>query len=149
MVEMMLWGLHPLPPSTQGLQVLTDIHNGFSGLVSSSLEGLADEYGARKIVVVVCYPTALDNGQVTLGTHALSLASTHTPHVLSHAHTHTLAGHEQPLISSRCPLRLSSTVPWRWSGSWPTPPCSSHSVWPPSSGLHRPIPTICHTLTSR
>ena len=49
--------------------MLSDIHNGFSGLASAVLEGLADEYGARKIAVFACYPTSLDDGQVT--THTL------------------------------------------------------------------------------
>lgn len=68
--------------------MLTDIHNGFSGLASAALEGLADEYGARKIVVFACYPTTLDNGQVTLlhTVHSASLPLS-TAHVLLRAHT--------------------------------------------------------------
>ena len=39
--------------------MLTDIHNGFGGVVSSALETLSDEYGAGKLLVCGCYPPFL------------------------------------------------------------------------------------------
>ena len=39
--------------------MLTDIHNGFGGVVSSVLETLSDEYGAGKLLVCGCYPPSL------------------------------------------------------------------------------------------
>ena len=91
--------------------MLADIHNGFGGLASAALEGLADEYGARKIVVFACYPTTLDDGQVTLP-HTAQSASLQlsTAHVMSHPLTlNKQSGH--------CPAGAPSGGPEQCMGS--------------------------------
>lgn len=101
----------PLPPFAQGLHVLTDIHSGFSGLAAAALEGLADEYRARKIAVFACYPTTLDDGLVSCN----ALRSQH--HAYMHLTCpHTQQQYEQLQFSCSLPPWQSSTVPVRWSG---------------------------------